>query len=272
MAFRLGARARAAGHRLHAFDTIGSTNAAALAEADSGERGPVWCVSADQTGGRGRRGRPWEGRPGNLAASILVTLDKPPAVAATVGFVAGLALGDALEALGGSRMFAVGLDAGDHAGGRFSLKWPNDVLLGGAKLAGILLEARARQSETAIVAGIGVNVVSAPTGTPYPATHLRAFAPNVTATDVFEALSDAWVDNFALWEAGSGFSGLRERWLERGSGIGSEIAVSIGERTVRGVFETVDEDGHLVVRTADGGRETIAAGDVHFGAAATTRS
>jgi BirA family biotin operon repressor/biotin-[acetyl-CoA-carboxylase] ligase len=261
MTFRLGPRARAAGYDLHDFDAVGSTNAAALAGADAGELGPAWFVTADQTGGRGRRGRPWQGRPGNLAASILLTVDRPAAVAATIGFVAGIALCDAIDAV------APGA-GGEHV----SLKWPNDALLGGAKVAGILLEARAREGATTIVAGIGVNVASSPEDTPYPATHLQASMPGVTAEDLFAALSDAWVESFAAWQAHRGFLGLRDRWIARASGIGAPVSVSIAERTVRGIFETVDDDGHLVVRTADGGREVIAAGEVHFGAAATTRS
>ncbi|MGX1099036.1 biotin--[acetyl-CoA-carboxylase] ligase [Amorphus sp. MBR-141] len=261
MAFRLGPRARAAGYELHDFDAVGSTNAAALAAAEAGERGPAWFVSANQTGGRGRRGRPWQARPGNLAASILMTVDQPADVAATIGFVAGLAICDAIDAV-------VAVDAR----GRVALKWPNDALFEGAKLVGILLEARARYGETTIVAGIGVNVASPPEDTPYRATHLQASTPGATAEGLFSALSDAWVDTFAVWQASCGFSGLRDRWIARASGIGAPVSVSIGERTVRGIFETVDNDGHLVVRTADGGRETIAAGDVHFGAAATMRS
>jgi len=260
MAFRLGPRASAAGHRLLDFDTIGSTNAAALAEADAGETGPLWCVTADQTGGRGRRGRPWQGTPGNLAASILVTVETPAAVAATIGFVAGLALADALDAV-----------AGERAMTGLALKWPNDVLLDGAKLAGILLEARARPGETVVVAGMGVNVLAGAVGTPYPATHLGSVAPNVTAEDLFRALSDAWASTFAAWEAGGGFEALRERWLARAAGVGSDIAVTVGGRTLSGVFETVDSDGYLVLRMADGSREAVAAGEVHFGAAATAR-
>ena len=89
---------------------------------------------------------------------------------------------------------------------------------------------------------------------------------------VFAALSDGWGECVAAWQAHRGFLGRRDRWIARASGIGAPVSVSIAERTVRGIFETVDDDGHLVVRTADGGREVIAAGEVHFGAAATTRS
>src|ERR1700727_3534493 len=131
MVFSLGPRAVSAGYRLAAFDSIGSTNAEALARARDGERGPIWFVTSEQTAGRGRRHRAWIAPRGNLASSVLEVIDVAPATAATLGFAAGLALEAALRAVAGP------------AGIEFSLKWPNDVLAGQAKLTGILLEAEA---------------------------------------------------------------------------------------------------------------------------------
>src|SRR5690242_1483792 len=136
MPFTLGPRATSAGYRLEAFDQIGSTNAEAMARARDGERGPIWFVTTEQTAGRGRRLRPWIAPRGNLASSILEVMEVTPAVAATLGFAAGLALEAALRKVSveaAMRAGAAGLD--------FSLKWPNDVLAGRQKLAGILLEA-----------------------------------------------------------------------------------------------------------------------------------
>src|SRR5277367_219438 len=99
MAFALGPRAASAGYRLAAFDQIGSTNAEAMSRAREGERGPLWFVTSEQTAGRGRRNRPWIAPRGNLASSILEVLDLSPAVAATLGFAAGLALETALRKL-----------------------------------------------------------------------------------------------------------------------------------------------------------------------------
>jgi BirA family transcriptional regulator, biotin operon repressor / biotin---[acetyl-CoA-carboxylase] ligase len=92
MPFTLGPRAASAGYRLACFDHIGSTNAEAMARARDGERGPIWFVTTEQTAGRGRRQRPWVAPRGNLASSILEVMEVPPAVAATLGFAAGLAL------------------------------------------------------------------------------------------------------------------------------------------------------------------------------------
>src|SRR5579859_5462986 len=131
MTFTLGPRAISAGYRLASFDQIGSTNSEALARANAGERGPMWFVTSEQTAGRGRRHRPWIAPRGNLAASVLETIDVAPASAATLGFAAGVALATALCEVVGSVSVP------------FSLKWPNDVLAGHAKLTGILLEAEA---------------------------------------------------------------------------------------------------------------------------------
>src|SRR6202011_2407481 len=178
-----------AGYRLAAFDSIGSTNAEALTRARDGERGPMWFVTSEQTAGRGRRHRPWIAPRGKLACSILERIDVSPAGAATLGFAAGLALETALQ--------RVSMDASARSAGsddmKFSLKWPNDVLAGQQKLAGILLEAEAVPGDRlAVVVGIGTNVVAAPEGTPTPATSLKAIGVDVGAEELFAILSDSW--------------------------------------------------------------------------------
>src|SRR5579863_6937217 len=132
MAFTLGPRATSAGYRLESFDQTGSTNSEAMVRARADERGPMWFVTTEQTAGRGRRQRPWVAPRGNLASSVLETIEVAPAIAATLGFAAGLALVAALNRL------SPGVPA-QLEGIKFSLKWPNDVLAGHEKLAGILL-------------------------------------------------------------------------------------------------------------------------------------
>jgi BirA family transcriptional regulator, biotin operon repressor / biotin---[acetyl-CoA-carboxylase] ligase len=266
MTFSLGSRASSAGYRLTAFDRIGSTNAEAMSRARDGERGPIWFVTSEQTAGRGRRHRPWIAPRGNLASSILEVIDVPPAVAATLGFAAGLALEAALR--------RVSIEASLRAAGsdhmKFSLKWPNDVLAGRQKLAGILLEAEAMaQDHLAVVVGIGTNVVAAPEGTPTPATSLAALGVHIGAEELFTELSDAWAEFRGLWDNGRGFGEIRKLWLERAAGLGQPVAIQTGGATVEGTFDTIDEQGCLMVRTAGGKRVPIAAGDVYFGAAAS---
>jgi BirA family biotin operon repressor/biotin-[acetyl-CoA-carboxylase] ligase len=266
MAFKLGPRAISAGYRLAAFDQIGSTNTEAMARAREGEYGPIWFVTSEQTAGRGRRNRPWIAPRGNLASSILEVIDVAPAVAATLGFAAGLAIGTALQ--------KVSIEASLRSAGsehmKFSLKWPNDVLAGGKKLVGIGLEAEAVQGDRlAVVVGIGTNVVAAPEGTPTPATSLAAIGVHVGAEDLFAELSDAWAETRGIWDNGRGFDEIRRLWLERAAGLGQPVAVRAGAGTVEGIFDTIDEQGCLIIRKADGHRVPISAGDVHFGSTAS---
>jgi BirA family biotin operon repressor/biotin-[acetyl-CoA-carboxylase] ligase len=223
-------------------------------------------VTSEQTAGRGRRHRPWIAPRGNLASSILEVLDVPPAVAATLGFAAGLALEAALQKTG---IEASLRSAGsDHM--KFSLKWPNDVLAGQKKLAGILLEAEAVAGDRlAVVVGIGTNVVAAPEGTPTPATSLAALGIHIGAEELFAELSDAWAEFRAVWDNGRGFGEIRRRWLERASGLGQPVAIRTGNATVEGTFDTIDETGCMMVRTSGGKQVPISAGDVYFGSAAS---
>jgi BirA family biotin operon repressor/biotin-[acetyl-CoA-carboxylase] ligase len=265
MSFSLGPRAQSAGYRLASFDQIGSTNAEAMSRARDGERGPIWFVTSEQTAGRGRRHRPWIAPRGNLASSILEVTEVSPAVAATLGFAAGLALEAALRTI--SVEAALRSDGSDQL--RFGLKWPNDVLAGGQKLAGILLEAEALQNELAVVVGIGTNVVAAPEGTPTPATSLNALGIQIGAEELFKALSDAWVEFRGIWDHGRGFAEIRTQWLQRAAGLGERVAIQTGSATLEGTFDTIDETGCLIVRTGEGKRVSVAAGEVHFGTAAS---
>src|SRR6202790_1464246 len=266
MAFSLGSRATSAGYRLAAFDSIGSTNAEAISRAREGDYGPIWVVTSEQTAGRGRRHRPWIAPRGNLASSILEVIDVSPAVAATLGFAAGLALEAALR--------EVSLEASLRSPGsddmKFSLKWPNDVLAGRQKLAGILLEAEAVPGDRlAVVVGIGTNVVAAPERTPTPATSLAALGVHIGAEELFATLSDSWAEFRGIWDNGRGFGEIRHLWLERAAGLGEPVAIQAGGSAVEGTFDTIDDTGCLMVRTADGKRVPVSAGDVYFGSAAS---
>jgi BirA family biotin operon repressor/biotin-[acetyl-CoA-carboxylase] ligase len=276
MGFSLAPTASAAGYRLEAFDTVGSTNALALERAREADPGRLWLVARRQETGRGRRGRAWSSPEGNLAASLLLVPDCELKHAATLGFVAGLALADALAAAAPEVKPRIGVDSGDLIGGncgsngRFTLKWPNDVLADGAKLSGILLESVMLDSgRFALAIGIGVNVAAHPDDTPYPATSLAALGAACDAERLFLALSDAWVENERLWADGRGLAAIRDRWLGRAAGLGSEVAVRIDGEVVRGIFETIDEECRFVIRKQDGACVTVAAGDVHFGAVAS---
>src|SRR5690606_30313970 len=179
----------------------------------AGDAGKVWFAALQQTEGRGRRGRNWESPHGNLAASLLIVPDAPSTGLASLGFVAGVALNSALARLMAGAAIRSGIDRADGDSGasraRIALKWPNDLLADGAKLAGILLEAQKRpDGRTAIVIGIGVNVVAAPQGLPYPATSLAALGARFDAAAVFEALAESWVECYQTWNDGEGTAAI----------------------------------------------------------------
>ncbi len=247
--------AAAAGVGLIACDTVGSTNSEALARARGGERGPLWITARAQTAGRGRRGRSWVSESGNLYATLLLTDPAPPERAAQLSFVAALAVHDAVVACAGA------------LAPRLGFKWPNDVLLDGAKLAGILIEAEGTRP-LLVAVGIGINCRHHPAATELPATDLATAGAAVTVEELFKALSLAMVQRVRAWE--EGFAAIRTAWLARAGGVGGELCARLGTREITGRFETLDEAGRLILRLPDGRREAIAAGEVFPVAPAAT--
>lgn len=241
----------ASGARLISLDEVGSTNAEAFARARAGERGPLWITARRQTAGRGRRGRAWVSEPGNLYASLLLTDPAPPPRAAELSLVAALAVHDALA------------ERAAILGPRLKLKWPNDVLCDGAKLAGILVEGEGLPGRPlAVVIGIGVNCAHHPADTAYPATDLAAAGALVAPETIAQALIGTMARRLAEWDRGENFAAIRAAWLKRAAGLGAPARVRLPEREVEGVAETLDETGRLVLRLADGSRECIAAGEM----------
>jgi BirA family transcriptional regulator, biotin operon repressor / biotin---[acetyl-CoA-carboxylase] ligase len=241
----------ALGARLISLDEVGSTNAEAFARARAGERGPLWITARRQTAGRGRRGRGWVSEPGNLYASLLVTDPAPPQRAAELSLVAALAVHDALA------------ECASILGPRLKLKWPNDLLCDGAKLAGILVEGEGLPGRPlTVVIGIGVNCAHHPADTGYPATNLAAAGALVSPEALAQALIATMARRLAEWNRGDNFAAIRAAWLERAAGLGAPARVRLPEREVEGIAETLDEVGRLVVRLADGSRERIAAGEM----------
>lgn len=265
MHFSLSPIAISQSYRLESFETIGSTNAVALERAAGGDPGKIWFVSKCQESGRGRRGRAWSTPEGNLASTLLLVEPFDITSAATLGFVAGLALAQALE--------AVFIADGAKNKPNVTLKWPNDVFVNGAKLAGILLETTMLgQNRFGLAIGIGTNIVSYPTDLPYEATCLQKLGSRCDAETLFIALSDAWAINYQLWNNGRGLDAIRLKWLECAHQLGNPVSVLIDGRIVEGVFETIDSSCRLVIRDSDGSRTTITAGDVHFGTVASVRN
>ena len=238
----------AAGVRLIAHEVLGSTNAEALRLAREGGLGPLWVTAEQQSAGRGRRGRAWISPAGNLHASLLLTDPTATEHWPQLSFVAALAAHDAVVQVAADLKRLLGI------------KWPNDLLLAGAKLGGILIEAESGISAVAV--GIGVNCSSHPTDTDFPATDLAAVGAPVSPAALFGALSVKMLGRLAQWNAGEGFSTIRADWLARAAGMGESVHVRLAERELVGRFEALDESGRLVLRLPDGNAMTIAAGDV----------
>jgi BirA family biotin operon repressor/biotin-[acetyl-CoA-carboxylase] ligase len=239
------------GVRLLALDTVGSTNSEALARGRQGELGPLWITAKRQTAGRGRRGRSFASEAGNLYASLLLSDASAPERAAELSFVAAVASHDAI------------LEVAPALCLRLKLKWPNDVLCDGAKLAGILIEGESATGRPLVtVAGIGINCAHHPGDTDYPATDLAAVGARVNPEDLFAALSLAMVRRLAQWSRGRGFAAVRASWLDRAVGLGEKVRVRLPDRMIEGRFETLDEAGRLLLGLPDGTAEVITVGDV----------
>ena len=211
----------------------------------------VWADT--QTAGHGRYNRPWHSPPGNLFVSVVLRPSAPASRGAELGFLAAVVVAECVAGL---------LPRPD----RVALKWPNDVQIDGAKVAGILPEAlTGGERLTWAVLGVGLNLAEAPTDTPYPATSLRAHGATVTP----EGALHAFLMHLGPWLQGwedAGFAPVRSAWLARAQGRGQEVTVTLGNRQERGIFRDLDADGAMILETANGPRR-ITAGDVAFGAA-----
>ena len=248
--FKLGRAAIDAGYRLEVVDEVGSTNDLALARAREGERtGRLWLVAKRQTRGRGRQGRNWVSLPGNLHASLLLIDPCKPAKAPELGFVTGLALFEAARSL-------IGLGYP-----RLSLKWPNDLLIDGAKCAGILLEGhRPMNGALVVVIGVGANVSACPRGVANSVTSLGDYASHATAQELLVLLSDAFIRFYGEWSGSiDRTDDLFDAWEARAHGIGSRVKVTSGQAEVMGLFRGLDR-GRMIIETSTG-RRLLDAGD-----------
>jgi len=225
----------------------------------AGEAGRLWVVADEQAGGRGRLGRVWSSPPGNLYASVLLIDPAPPLHLPQLGFVAGIALAKAARAL-----------VGDNP--QLGIKWPNDLLFAGAKLAGILLETTVRPDGKRIcVIGIGVNCDSHPIDTPYPATALAKLpvieveGSQLRAERMFWHLSSCFAAWLEVWAEGENFAQIREEWLKYAAHLGQSITIARQNDRIDGIFKTIDSQGRLILAGPQG-EKVIEAGDVFLNA------
>jgi BirA family biotin operon repressor/biotin-[acetyl-CoA-carboxylase] ligase len=237
-----------AGVRHMSYGVLGSTNAEALALARSGERGPLWVSARTQSAGRGRRSSHWVSPAGNLHATLLLSDPSSPALAPQLSFVAALAVHDAIAA------------CAPQLGPDLKVKWPNDLLVAKAKVAGILIEGETG-SAFAVAIGIGVDCAAHPDNTDYPAADLAGLGAPVVPDALLQKLARAMQKRLEQWEGGLGFSATRADWLKRAAGLGETLHVRLPERELSGRFRGLDDAGRLLLDQA--GRVTpVTAGEV----------
>jgi BirA family biotin operon repressor/biotin-[acetyl-CoA-carboxylase] ligase len=269
-------------------DQVGSTNREAFALAESGVAGPLWVMARRQSAGRGRADRQWVSAPGNLHASLLIELDCPPTAVPQLSLLAGVATFDAI------RRAAAADGAPVPAGLR--LKWPNDVLIGQAKCAGILVETSgafpgrrgmaspvqgrrldpsapfgegtpAPGSSLAITAitaviGIGIDLAWHPTAMHRAATDLAAHGCRIAPEAMLEILDEAMQRWLGIWDNGRGFHSIRQGWLEGAGPVGEMCTVDTGRERIAGTFADLDPTGALIICDNHGRRRTVTFGDV----------
>ncbi|MEP3264456.1 MAG: biotin--[acetyl-CoA-carboxylase] ligase [Hyphomicrobiales bacterium] len=235
-----------------AFDTIGSTNDEAFRLAEERGLARFFVTAKAQNSGRGRRGRVWVSEIGNLYASLFLKAPASPVCCAELSFVTAVALHEAIS------------DCTQERSASCALKWPNDVLWNGAKIAGLLLEAREQSGDMDVVVGMGVNCTHHPDDTPYPASNFLSEGIDLTADQLFEALKSRLVQNVNLWNAGRDFETIRTKWLKHARGIGQEITVRLDNEEISGQFRDINNRGQLILGLSDKTERIITAGDVFF--------
>lgn len=242
-------------YRLVALDRVESTNDEAIRLAREGAEDGTLVWAREQSKGRGRQGRAFDSPRGNLYLSLVTRPDCDAATAAQLSFVAALAVGDAIGSIAPALL-------------EVTYKWPNDVLLNGRKVAGILLESSARADGDLdwLIVGVGVNVRSHPDKTAFPATHLHFEG---TPREVSEVeMLQAFARHFLAWAnrwLDDGFAPVRLAWLRHAHALGQAIEVRLPRETVSGTFHDLDDRGALVLDVPGAGRRAITAGDVFFG-------
>ena len=225
--------------------------------ARSGAEEGLWLRAERQTLGRGRQGRAWESPIGNCYATTLVRLRPTDPPAATLALVAAVGLAEAVSVYANSP--SPSLSQREREGeGDVRIKWPNDLLIDGAKLSGILLE----RADDAVVIGIGVNLAYHPDLPDRPTTSLAAHGIHVAPEQFVETLADAVARWLSRWRS-EGLSPVRQRWLDRAHPLGTALTARLPDgTTIDGLFDGLDPDGALVLRLADGTRRVIHAADV----------
>jgi len=241
-------------YRLARFEVIDSTNSEAMRRARNGEPAGLWIWAESQTAGRGRSGRRWISEKGNLFVSLLLRPRCPLETAMQLSLVAGVALQDTVSTV-----------AGPHVpSNELALKWPNDLLLSGKKIGGILLESfdAVPDKGCGVVIGTGLNIASHPSDTLYPAADLAAHGISPSPAAVLEHLAASTKSWLGVWAEGAGFAAIREAWLTRSIPIGQSVRIKLETGEIFGAYAGIDETGSMRLIDEKGAEMRITAGDV----------
>lgn len=240
--------------RHEALDEVSSTNTEAFARARAGDAGFLWLTAERQTGGRGRRGRPWVSERGNLYSTLLLIDPAPPEDLGSLPLAVALAVHAAVQSV---------LPPGGEV---VEIKWPNDVLIGRKKTSGILLEAeRLSDGRMALAIGIGINIAHRPDVTLYPVTSLADQGASISPPEFFAHLFAEMAEVLSVWDEGRGIAEIVRRWRRVACGIGEKITVNLPDRSISGIFSGIDDKGILLLDRGPDGMMSVAAGDVFFG-------
>jgi len=235
--------------RLVEFESIDSTNSEAHRRAGAGERGPLWIRSDVQEQGRGRSGRAWSSPAGNFSGTLLFSPSCRRSVLHQLSFVAGLAGHEAVAAF---------LDQPD----RLQLKWPNDLLIDGAKVSGILVESSVYGDDVVVMIGMGINIEITPDVGDREVTRLKDHGAPPTPGELLRTLAAAMSRWLAVWNNGDGFAAVRAAWIERAHPVGAPLLVNTNQSGLEGTFQGLDSDGALMLALPSGDVTRVEHGDV----------
>ncbi|WP_336279307.1 biotin--[acetyl-CoA-carboxylase] ligase [Bartonella sp. CB175] len=257
MVYVLSDFAQQQGYTVKVYDAVDSTNLVAQRKAYAGHPGYLWVVAQEQLQGRGRRGRSWYSPKGNLYASLLLLDGVIPKTAAHLGFVAAVSMAEAVK------QFI--LDE-KQARSIIGLKWPNDILLKGAKCSGILLETfEVIPHQYALVIGIGMNVKHHCNDTFYPTSSLKNIGLHIEAKQLFMVLTEYFAKNYLLWKQSGGCDIIRKKWLLYSAHLRQHVKIINDKKNTEGIFDGLDGDFNCIIRQQNDRQIIITTGDVHFG-------
>jgi BirA family biotin operon repressor/biotin-[acetyl-CoA-carboxylase] ligase len=231
------------------FETIDSTNTEAHRRAAAGGRGPLWIRADQQEQGRGRSGRPWSSPHGNLSATYMFAPAGEPTIFHQLSFVAALAAYDAIAE-----------QVNDKA--QLQLKWPNDLLIGNAKICGILIESAKYADDVIVMIGMGVNIAVTPAIEGRAVTQLDRHGATMKPQALLQGIAtklEHWLD---VWNVGAGFDQIRAAWLNRGHTKGQRLTVNTVKERLEGTFQGLADNGALILTLSSGATVHVEHGDV----------